>query len=346
MTLGPLMIDVAGKTLSAVETQRLRHPLVGGVILFSRNYEDKQQLRTLIAAIHDCSDRRLLVAVDQEGGRVQRFRHDFVKLPPPARFGEVYDQDRERALQLARLGGWVMAAELAEMGVDISFAPVCDLGRGISQVIGDRAFHRNPDVVARLAFSYLSGMKEAGMSAVGKHFPGHGSVMADSHLELPHDDRPWETIRTQDLVPFERLSESRLPAVMSAHVVYPQVDSLPVTFSRRWLSGILRQQLAFAGVIFSDDLNMAACHTFGSPIERMKRALDAGCDMALYCNNPEAVDQVLDGFPAYDNPASAMRLVRLHGRHTGKPLTGSDQWTRALAQIAPLEIEPELDMDT
>ena len=271
MALGPVMLGLEGVELTAQERELLRHPLVGGVILFTRNYQSPEQVAALTAAIHALRQPRLLVAVDHEGGRVQRFREGFTRLPAVRRLGEIYDQDRMRAKQLARVTGWLMAAELRAVGVDLSFAPVLDLDHGVSGIIGDRAFHHDPESVADLAHAYASGMQKAGMEAVGKHFPGHGGIAADSHLELPVDPRPLAALEAADLLAFERMIHYGLAALMPAHVVYPAVDDQPAGFSARWLKDILRQRLEFQGVIFSDDLDMAGAHVAGSPPERAAR---------------------------------------------------------------------------
>jgi len=315
MSLGPVMVDIEGLEISPPERERLRHPLVGGVILFARNYQSPEQVSALVDAIHRLREPQLLVAVDQEGGRIQRFRAGFSVLPAGAVLGALYDENPRRAKRMAETCGWLMAAELRAVGVDFSFAPVLDLNRGMSNVIGDRAFHSNPEVVAELAHAYMTGMAHAGMAATGKHFPGHGAVVADSHLSLPIDDRLYADIYVEDLVPFERLIHFGLAAIMPAHVLYPRVDRQPAGFSRFWLQQVLRQELGFQGVIFSDDLSMAGAEGAGGMLARARAALAAGCDMALVCNDPAGADQVLDGLGAYDNPVSHLRLMRMHGRH-------------------------------
>jgi len=329
------MLDIEGLELTPVERERLRHPLTGGVILFSRNYASPAQVTALIDAIHALREPRLLVAVDQEGGRVQRFRDGFSALPAGAVLGALHDENPRRAKRMAETCGWLMASELRAVGVDFSFAPVLDLNRGLSSVIGDRAFHSDPDVVAVLAHAYMAGMAHAGMAATGKHFPGHGAVEADSHLSLPVDTRSFADISTEDLVPFERMIHYGLAGIMPAHVLYPRVDEQPAGFSKFWLQQVLRRELRFQGVIFSDDLSMAGAEGAGDMRARARSALAAGCDMVLVCNNPGGAEQVLDGIGAYDDPVSHLRLVRLHGRHpvTRTQLAGDEHYHDAVRMV-------------
>jgi len=314
MSLGPIMLDIQGTELTAEDRERLRHPLVGGVILFSRNYQSPEQIETLVRAIHDLRHPQLLVAVDHEGGRVQRFREGFTELPPVRHLGQLYDQNPKRAKRLAETSGWLMATELRAVGVDFSFAPVLDLDRGVSQIIGNRAFHSNPETVADLAHAYMTGMHHAGMAATGKHFPGHGGCAADSHLALPVDERRLADLLLEDIVPFERMIHFGLAAIMPAHVLFPRVDSRPAGFSRLWLREILRGRLGFQGVIFSDDLSMEGAKEAGDVVARGKAAMAAGCDMILVCNDTAAADQLLSGLGTHDDPVSHLRLVRMHGR--------------------------------
>ena len=314
MTHGPVMLDLAGTILLAEERERLRHPACGGVILFTRNYESPHQLSSLVGEIHALRQPRLLVAVDHEGGRVQRFHDGFTRLPPAGWFGKLYDDAPARALRAARETGWLMAAELRASDIDFSFAPVLDLGRELCDVIGDRAFHRDPQVVAALAHAWMSGMHDAGMAAVAKHFPGHGGVVEDSHLALPVDERPVEDLMMEDLVPFERMIHYGVEAVMPAHVVYGSADPRPAGFSAYWLRSVLRERLGFTGVIFSDDLTMAAAEEAGDYAARADAALAAGCDTVLVCNNPQGAEETLESLEHYENPAAQARLLRMHGR--------------------------------
>jgi beta-N-acetylhexosaminidase len=312
--LGPVMLDVAGTTLTADDRARLRHPLTGGVILFSRNFESCAQLVQLTAEIHALRNPPLIIAVDHEGGRVQRFREGFTRIPPMRELGLVWDHDRRRAATLAHALGFVLAAELRVHGVDLSFTPVLDVDYGNSSVIGDRAFHSQPEAIAELATAVMHGLREGGMAAVGKHFPGHGHVRADSHHEVPVDDRPLADIENEDLIPFRRLIDAGLGGIMPAHVIYPAVDAAPAGFSAIWLKRILRGELGFDGVIFSDDLSMEGASVAGGVVDRGRAALSAGCDMVLVCNNPQSADELLHGLE-YAMPAVALaRLARIHGR--------------------------------
>ena len=338
MALGPVMLDLAGPALSAEERECLRHPLAGGVILFSRNYQSPGQIAALVKEIHELREPRLLVGVDHEGGRVQRFRDGFTRLPPLRRLGELYDENRKRAKRLAHTAGWLMAAELRAVGVDFSFAPVLDLDRGVSAIIGDRAFHSSPDAVADLATSYIGGMAEAGMAATGKHFPGHGGCTADSHVALPVDERTYADIYVEDLVPFERLIEAGLAGLMPAHVIYPRVDAQPAGYSRFWLQEVLRRRLGFQGIIFSDDLSMEGAKGAGGMAARAELALEAGCDMVLVCNDPDGATDVLRHLRARADAASQLRRVRMHGRAApaSSELIGTAAYREAVQSVANL----------
>ena len=314
--LGPLMVGIAGLELDEVERELLCHPCVGGVILFSRNYRSREQLRALCDAIHALREPPLLVATDHEGGRVQRFRDGFTDLPAAARYGALHDRDPGLACRIARAGGRVMAGELRAAGVDFSFAPVLDLDHGTSAVIGERAFHRAPEVVTALARAYLTGMRDAGVSGVGKHFPGHGGVEVDSHTALPVDHRSYEDLRRTDIVPFEQLAASELAGMMPAHVVFECLDARSAGFSGRWISDVLRGEMRFRGVVFSDDLGMTAAAAGGNHVQRARAALEAGCDMVLACNDREAAIAVVDALRFEPDPEQAARLARMRGRGT------------------------------
>lgn len=291
--LGPLVVDISGTTLTNEEIKTLQHPLVGMVILFTRNFENIEQLRTLTHDIHALRNPPLLIGVDHEGGRIQRFRQGFTQIPSMKSLGELYDTDPQRAHALTGACGLVMAAELRACEVDFTFAPCLDLDYGQSTVIGNRSFHRNPKVVSILSTALICGMAEAGMANCGKHFPGHGYAKADSHIELPEDDRPLSDIRSNDEAPYQSLG-TLLTSVMPAHVVYPQVDSSPAGFSKKWLKDELRGRLGFNGLIFSDDLSMKGAAEVGDITARCEAALSAGCDMVLICNDPEGVSKVLN----------------------------------------------------
>jgi len=309
------MLDIEGLALEAEDRERIAHPLVGGVILFARNFESPRQLAQLTASIRQLRDPAPLVAVDHEGGRVQRFRAGFTAIPPMRTLGELWDRDVVAATSEAERLGRTIADELAAHGIDFSFTPVLDLDFGASGVIGDRAFHRSPNAVAHLASALRRGLRAGGSVAVGKHFPGHGFVAADSHHETPIDERPFEALVKEDLVPFGALIKVGLEAIMPAHVVYPAVDTLPAGFSRVWLQEILRGRMGFDGMIFSDDLSMAGARGVGDIVARASAAWWAGCDMVLVCNDPASADALLSAWQPEDRQA-AMRRADAMARRT------------------------------
>lgn len=341
MGLGPVMLDVAGTRLTAEDEVRLHHPLVGGVILFARNYESPAQLAELTAAIHAVRTPPLLIAVDHEGGRVQRFREGFTKIPPMRELGKLWDAQPKRARALAQEVGFVLGAELRACGVDFSFTPVLDVDYGASTVIGDRAFHSEPQAIAELAHGLLLGLKQAGMPTVGKHFPGHGFVCADSHLDIPVDERSYIDIELCDLIPFRQMISFGLTAVMPAHVIYPKVDPRPAGFSKVWLQDILRGELGFDGCIFSDDLSMEGATVAGGIVQRAEAALHAGCDMVLVCNRPDWADELLAGLQWEMPAASRARLAQMRGHahpRTGAALHEDADFIKALHDIAQVGV--------
>ena len=347
MSLGPIMMDLEGTQISRTEEELLQNPLVGGVILFTRNFESIAQITELVRQIHAARSPHLLVAIDHEGGRVQRFHEGFTRLPPASVFGKIYKDDADKARKYAEQCGWLLASELRAIGVDFSFAPVLDLAHGVSGVIGDRAYHVRPDVVATLAYASMHGMLRAGMHAVGKHFPGHGGVAEDSHLALPVDHRELAVLLKEDIVPFAKMIANDLSGIMPAHVIYDRVDNKPAGYSKIWLQDILRTRLNFQGVIFSDDLSMEAAGIAGGYGSRAQKALQAGCDMALVCNHPEGVEEVVEQLKGYNNPTSQMRLIRMHGRRdiSYADLHNSYDWKQVSAMIAELDQSPWMELD-
>jgi beta-N-acetylhexosaminidase len=343
MSLGPLMIDIAGTELSSDDIRVLAHPLVGSVLLFSRNYTDPQQVAALTADIRALRTPHLLIGVDHEGGRVQRFREGFTRLPPARLLGRRFDEDRRDGLDLAQSVGWLMASELRAVGVDFSFAPCVDLDYGVSEIIGDRAFNSDPDTVAALAVATMMGMREAGMPAIAKHFPGHGAVVADSHVALPVDRREFVDLEA-DIRPYRPLNDNNLPGIMAAHVVFPAVDALPASLSKRWISGILRGELGFHGCVFADDLTMAGAAAFGDVLARSELALAAGCDVLPICNDRHSVEFVLERLGAQDgSAASQARLVRMRARgEAPEDLQNNPHWRETAARIAALTVIPPL----
>ena len=313
LTPGPVMLDVVGKTLNADDERRLAHPMTGGVILFARHFESRTQLVALTDAIRNIRD-DLLIAVDHEGGRVQRFRTDgFTVLPAMGKLGALWDDDVLRATKVTTAVGYVLAAELRACGIDMSFTPVLDLNYGRSQVIGDRAFHRDPRVVTMLAKSLNHGLALAGMANCGKHFPGHGFASADSHVAVPVDERTLDEILGEDVTPYDWLGLS-LASVLPGHVIYPKVDSKPAGFSRVWIQDILRTKLGFEGAIFSDDLSMEAARQGGTLTQAATAALEAGIDMVLICNQPDEAGKVLDALRFMPSEESRQRLERMRPR--------------------------------
>jgi beta-N-acetylhexosaminidase len=314
MPRGPVVLGVEGCELTAADRARLMHPLTGGVILFSRNFASGAQLRALTTAIHALREPSLLICVDHEGGRVQRFREGFTAIPAMRTLGELWDRDVAAAAGEARRLGRVMAGELRAHDLDFTFAPVLDLDFGASDVIGNRAFHNNPNAVAHLASCLRRGLNDGGCAAVGKHFPGHGFVAADSHVDLPVDERAFDALVADDLVPFAVLAKEGLEAVMPAHVIYPAVDGAPAGFSRVWLQDILRGRLGFDGIIFSDDLEMAGAHAAGDIVARADAAAAAGCDMVLSCNDFTAVEDLLARWRPLPDANLARRAAKMQGR--------------------------------
>ena len=339
MSIAPLMLDLEGTVLTAEEKELLQHPLSGGLIFFSRNFESVEQLQVLINDVRAAAPEDFLISVDHEGGRVQRFREGFTKLPALAKLYEQSD-DEPAALRAAHHHAWLMASELRAIGIDFSFAPVLDLNYGVSEVIGDRAFHSQADIVAKMATAYIEGMHDAGMAATGKHFPGHGAVVADSHLEIPVDERTMDVLDAADMRPFAKLIQEGMDAIMPAHVIYPDIDSQPAGFSKVWLQQILRQQLGFDGVIFSDDLNMEGASFAGNYAQRAEAAISAGCDMVLVCNNRPGVIQVMDqakiDLSSVESKQSMLRLERMKGRNymNRSALLDTERWSEIETEMS------------
>ena len=311
LKLGPIMCDIEGFQLDVDEREMLLHPLIGGVILFTRNYDSPKQLIDLTEKIHGLRQPSLLIAVDHEGGRIQRFHQGFSQLPACGLIGA--HEPMKEAQLLSKQAGWLMATELLSAGIDFSFAPVLDVGGSISEVIGDRAFHVEPEKISQLAQAFVSGMEEAGMAAIGKHFPGHGSVVEDSHMTLPFDSRSFSNIEAHDLIPFKSLIDFGILGLMPAHVIYSEVDTVPAGFSSVWLKDILRKQLNFKGTIFSDDLSMGGAEIIGDYTERTELALRAGCDMTLICNCREGLISVLDQTEKLIDIKSLPNLEKMRG---------------------------------
>ncbi|MGX2948543.1 beta-N-acetylhexosaminidase [Frederiksenia canicola] len=334
-----LLIDLVGKELTVEEQELLEHPLVSGLILFTRNFHDREQIRALIQSVRQRIKKPLLITVDQEGGRVQRFREGFTTLPAMQSFQTLLPAEQQ--IQFAKDAGWLMAAEMFALDIDLSFAPVLDLGHQC-KAIGDRSFGQNPTHILPLAEAFIDGMREIGMATTGKHFPGHGHVVADSHLETPFDDRSKETIFNHDIQPFKQLiTKGKLSAIMPAHVIYTQCDSQPASGSAYWLKDVLRQQLNFNGVIFSDDLGMKGAGFMGDYVERSEKALNAGCDLLLLCNEPAGVVQVLDNLKYQPTQAQQERHYSLMKRKSvsWRELEQSVRWQQAHQSLAKLQTQ-------
>ncbi len=333
--MGPLMLDVQGLSLSQEDKELLAHPLVGGLILFSRNYENPEQVQALTQEIRTAANDNILIAVDHEGGRVQRFRQHFSKIPAMGDLWALAQHDHSKAADLSFQAGILMALEVRSVGIDISFAPVLDIN-DISDVIGDRAFHHQPEVVTHLAQAFVKGMHQVGMKATGKHFPGHGSVKEDSHIALPVDHRSKEDIIGLDMQPFVQLNKlGLLDAVMPAHVIYPSFDQLSVGFSNVWLQQVLRGELGFDGTIFSDDLSMAGAGSIGGFIERAEAAQQAGCDMLLVCNDRDAAIEVIDGANIAITAQSSNRVKKMMAKASlpYQQLSNLDEWYQARSAL-------------
>lgn len=346
MSLGPLMISLEGAELGSDERAWLASPVVGGVILFSRNFADLDQLTALVAEIHSLRAPPLIVAVDQEGGRVQRFREPFTVLPPMRALGHHFDLDPSAARNAAVDFGWLMAAELLAVGVDLSFAPVVDLDLGLAEVIGDRAIHAEAEVVAELADAFVDGMNAAGMAPTAKHFPSHAGAHADSHTHFAMDRRDHPEL-FDDLMPYRRLIASGLHSIMIGHVAFPLLDELPASLSRWWIKTELRGSLRFSGAVISDDMNMAGVGEYGSPTDRISRALEAGCDLVLLCNCPDVTGEVIGNLAGYSDPVAQLRLTRLHGRSIADfaTLRQSTRWSQARRTIEALLEKPALELE-
>lgn len=340
------MISLRGTALADDERGWLESPVVAGAILFKRNFESLAQLDRLTAEIHGLRTPALLVAVDQEGGRVQRFGAPFYELPPMRALGHLYDRDRRAARRAAHAFGWLMAAEVRSAGLDLSFAPVVDLDRGLAEVIGDRALHAEGEAVAELATEYVTGMEEAGMVATAKHFPTHAGARADSHTELAIDRRDYPEL-VEDLLPYRRLIGRGLHSVMVGHVSFPALDPTPASASRWWIEEQLRGELGFSGAVISDDMSMEGAHGFGDAPERIGAALEAGCDLVLLCNAPDIVPEVIASLGGYSDPAAQLRIMRLRGgpRMDWQALHESERWQRACARLDDLDATPRLELE-
>lgn len=312
--IGSLIIDLNGQEIDAEERELINHPLIGGVILFTRNYDSRQQVKKLIQTLRTARKEPLLIMVDQEGGRVQRFKNEFTRLPQMAALGEYFDKNSHHALEIAKNCGWLMATEILTLGIDLSLAPVVDLKKYTHHVIGDRGFHLDPQIVLKLAQAFMDGMAEAGMTATAKHFPGHGTAKQDSHIEIAWDERTLDEIKNDDMLAFTSLIKAGLKAIMPAHVIFNKLDEKPASLSRFWLQTILREQLKFKGVIISDDLNMKSAIIADNCADRMLLAREAGCDFVLLCNNRSEVINILDEVPYSSHRINYEKWSELQGR--------------------------------
>ncbi|MCR1836910.1 beta-N-acetylhexosaminidase [Rodentibacter caecimuris] len=339
--MSTLLIDLEGYELTQEEVELLEHPLVAGLILFTRNFYEREQIQALVKSVRERVKKPLLITVDQEGGRVQRFREGFTQLPAMQAFTSLSDVLQQQ--HWARESGWQMAAEMAALDIDLSFAPVLDLGHEC-RAIGDRSFSGDVQSAVNLAGVFIDGMREAGMATTGKHFPGHGHVLADSHLETPYDERPQEAIFSRDLQPFKQLiAQQKLDAIMPAHVIYTQCDSQPASGSEYWLKRILREKLNFSGAIFSDDLGMKGAGFMGDFVARSEKALNAGCDLLLLCNERAGVIQVLDQLKLTENqPHFIQRQTRLNSlfkkkSYSWSELTKTPRWLENHKKLSALQ---------
>jgi len=337
------MTDISGRELTSADRDLLLEENVGGVILFSRNYESPQQISKLVQEIRNLKSPPLLVAVDHEGGRVQRFRNGFTDIPAMRKIGRLYEINANVALKVSETVGWIIGAELRSVGIDLSFAPCVDLDWGVSSVIGDRSFHKNKYAVENLAYHFSKGMRESGMSPVAKHFPGHGAVAIDSHEDLPIDRREFSKL-LDDIYPYESLiRKNTVSAVMMAHIIYKEADNLPASISEYWMQNHLRNQLNFDGVIFSDDLSMHALRDYGDTVTRAERALRSGCDMILICNDRDNTKKVIQAKKNHSNYNSMIRIARVSGKKTYSlgELQNDQKWRSARALIEKFVINPE-----
>ena len=341
--IGSLIIDLEGPQLLPEEKELFAHPLIGGVILFARNYQSRQQLKSLCQSIRSTRSSPLLIMVDQEGGRVQRFIHEFTRLPPMIKFGELFDKNPQQACADVKECAWLMATELLSAHVDLSLAPVLDLQKNLNQAIGDRAFHSDPQTVIKLALAFIAGMREAGMAATIKHFPGHGSVQLDSHHKLPNDLRRLDEVEQEDMLPFTAIIRQNVEAVMSSHIIFPNIDSCLVSYSRYWLKIILREKLGFSGIVLSDDLNMEGANISSNYDERVKAAKEAGCDFTLVCNNRKGVVQVVDRLPKQFYFVESEKWQALQGR-LGQALE-SERWQIAKERITKFNNEGKINAE-